>query len=304
MKFTRCLLLLLAPSLPAAAHDLWLEREAGAYVLQQGHRTGAHAGAERVPYAAGFVQQALCADAQGRTRPLAVAGGYPARVAGDCAALVVAASSGYWTKTAWETKNAPKAGMAGVLKSWRSEDSVKRLERWSAALAQPLTPGLEITPVGDPFRLGVDDKITVRVTLDRKPRDLGTAEIRRRPAAPRDQRGPRRGQMTNMRAQENGTVLYTYLVPTRGLLGFRYQFLTATRGGGAMEFPLVGIVLAELGLSVPRHAASLGVLRVWDNFLSSTPTRKAAPSLLLPKSKIKMHKSILQTPPQLLHFLI
>ena len=170
MKFTRCLLLLLAPAVPAAAHDLWLEREAGAYVLQQGHRTGAHAGAERVPYAAGFVQQALCADAQGRTRPLAVAGGYPARVAGDCAALVVAASSGYWTKTAWETKNAPMAGMAGVLKSWRSEDSVKRLERWSAALAQPLTPGLEITPVGDPFRFGVDDKLTVRVTLDRKPR--------------------------------------------------------------------------------------------------------------------------------------
>ena len=87
MKFTRCLLLLLAPAVPAAAHDLWLEREAGAYVLEQGHRTGAHAGAERVPYAAGFVQQALCADAQGRTRTLAVAGGYPARIAGDCAAL-------------------------------------------------------------------------------------------------------------------------------------------------------------------------------------------------------------------------
>ena len=57
-----------------------------------------------------------------------------------------------------------------MLKSWRSEDSVKRLNRWSAALAQPLTPGLEITPVGDPFGLGVDDKLTVRVTLDRKPR--------------------------------------------------------------------------------------------------------------------------------------
>jgi nickel transport protein len=170
MKFTRCLLLLLAPAVPAAAHDLWLEREAGAYVLQQGHRTGAHAGAERVPYAAGFVQQALCADAQGRTRPLAVAGGYPARIAGDCAALFLAASSGFWTKTAWETKNAPKAGIAGVLKSWRSEDSVKRVERWSAALAQPLTPGLEITPVDDPFRLGVDDKLTVRVTLGGRPR--------------------------------------------------------------------------------------------------------------------------------------
>ncbi len=170
MKFIRCFPLLLAPALPAAAHDLWLEREAGGHVLQQGHRTGAHAGAERVPYAAGFVQQALCADAQGRTKPAAVTGGYPAKIAGDCAALIVAASSGYWTKTTWETKNAPKAGIGGVLKSWRSEDSVKRLNRWSAALAQPLTPGLEITPVDDPFRLGVDDKIAVRVTLGGKPR--------------------------------------------------------------------------------------------------------------------------------------
>ncbi|MCK6383001.1 MAG: DUF4198 domain-containing protein [Rhodocyclaceae bacterium] len=169
MKFTR-LLLLLAPALPAAAHDLWLEKEGGGHVLLQGHRSGAHAGAERVPYAAGFVQQALCADAQGKAKPLTVAAGHPAKLSGDCAALFVAASSGYWTKTAWETRNAPKAGIAGVLKSWRAEDSVKRLNRWSAALARPLTAGLEITPVDDPFRLGVDDKLAVRVTLGGKPR--------------------------------------------------------------------------------------------------------------------------------------
>ncbi len=170
MKFIRLALLLCLPALPAAAHDLWLEKEGSGHVLLQGHRTGAHAGAERVPYEAGFVQQALCADAQGKTRPLTVAAGYPAKIPGDCAALFVTASSGYWTKTAWETKNAPKTGIAGVLKSWRSEDSVKRVSRWSAALAQPLTPGLEITPVDDPFRLGVDDKFTVRVTLAGKPR--------------------------------------------------------------------------------------------------------------------------------------
>ncbi len=161
---------LLAAALPAAAHDLWLEREAGGHVLLQGHRTAAHAGAERVPYAPDFVREALCFDAQGRARPLAVAAGHPAKLAGDCAALAVSASSGYWTKTAWETRNVPKTGLAGVLKSWRSEDAVKRLNRWSAALAQPLTRGLEITPLEDPFRLGVGDKITVRVTLEGRPR--------------------------------------------------------------------------------------------------------------------------------------
>jgi len=164
MKFTRYTLMMLLPAWPAAAHDLWLEKEGGGHVLQQGHRSGAHAGAERVPYAPDFVKQAQCFDERGKTRPLAVAA-YPTKFAGDCAALFVAASSGYWTKTAWETKNAPKTGISGAMKSWRSEDSVKRLNRWSAALAQPLTPGLEITPMEDPFSLGVDDKLRVRVTL-------------------------------------------------------------------------------------------------------------------------------------------
>lgn len=170
MKFIQIGFLAMFLTLPVAAHELWLEKEGAAHVLQQGHRTGAHAGAERVPYAPDFVKQSLCADAQGKTRPLAVPAAYPLRLAGECAALFVAASSGYWTKTAWETKNAPKNGIPGVLKSWRSEDSVKRLNRWSAALAQPLTQGLEISPVDDPFRLGVDDKLSVRVTLDGKPR--------------------------------------------------------------------------------------------------------------------------------------
>ncbi len=46
--------------------------------------------------------------------------------------------------------------------------------------------------------------------------------------------GKRRGLMTNM-TQGSGSVYLTYLVPTRGLLGFRYHFLTATRGTGQMH---------------------------------------------------------------------
>ncbi len=47
--------------------------------------------------------------------------------------------------------------------------------------------------------------------------------------------GRRRGQMTNMHQGGDGSVYLTYLVPTRGLLGFRYQFLTATQGTGQMH---------------------------------------------------------------------
>ncbi len=47
--------------------------------------------------------------------------------------------------------------------------------------------------------------------------------------------GKRRGEMVNMLDSADGSVLISYHVPTRGLLGFRYQFLTATRGLGIMN---------------------------------------------------------------------
>ena len=58
--------------------------------------------------------------------------------------------------------------------------------------------------------------------------------------------GGRRGQMVDMHDMGDGSVRLSYLAPTRGLLGFRYQFLTATRGMGVMHtlfhsyMPMVG----------------------------------------------------------------
>jgi GTP-binding protein len=47
--------------------------------------------------------------------------------------------------------------------------------------------------------------------------------------------GSRRGQMMDMQDSGQGTTRLIYIVPTRGLLGFRYQFLTSTRGAGVMH---------------------------------------------------------------------
>jgi GTP-binding protein len=47
--------------------------------------------------------------------------------------------------------------------------------------------------------------------------------------------GIRRGRMTDMRELSDGSVRMVYIVPTRGMLGFRYHFLTATRGLGVMN---------------------------------------------------------------------
>jgi nickel transport protein len=166
----RTVLLVVVLALPAAAHDLWLEKDSAGYALYQGHRHSSHAGAEVVPYEPGAVKGAICLDASGGAKPLVLDKSHPVRLTGDCAALLVSFSTGYWTKTAWETRNAPKTNVAAVIKSWLSEDALKRIDRWAPAVAQPVDTGLEITPTTDPFKLTIDDKLTVLVTENRKPK--------------------------------------------------------------------------------------------------------------------------------------
>jgi GTP-binding protein len=62
--------------------------------------------------------------------------------------------------------------------------------------------------------------------------------------------------MMDMQNNPDNTVHLKYIVPTRGLLGFRYQFLTATRGTGIMNsifhgyFPLSGQINARATSSI------------------------------------------------------
>jgi GTP-binding protein len=72
--------------------------------------------------------------------------------------------------------------------------------------------------------------------------------------------GNRRGQMINMVNGGDGSVYLTYLVPTRGLLGFRQQFLTATQGLGVMN-TLFHDYLPMAG-SIPER--SQGSLVAWE----------------------------------------
>ncbi|MBI3242511.1 MAG: translational GTPase TypA [Chloroflexi bacterium] len=72
--------------------------------------------------------------------------------------------------------------------------------------------------------------------------------------------GNRRGQMINMVNGGDGSVYLTYVVPTRGLLGFRQQFLTATQGMGVMN-TLFHDYLPMAG-SIPER--SQGSLVAWE----------------------------------------
>ncbi len=46
--------------------------------------------------------------------------------------------------------------------------------------------------------------------------------------------GKRKGEMTNL-SSENGSTRLEYVIPTRGLLGFRMEFMTDTRGEGTLS---------------------------------------------------------------------
>jgi GTP-binding protein len=85
--------------------------------------------------------------------------------------------------------------------------------------------------------------------------------------------GGRRGQMIDM-SSEHGTTYMTYLVPTRGLLGFRTQFLTSTSGMGQIHSlfhgyePMAGAIAGRQFGSLIAHetgtAVSYGMQAVQD----------------------------------------
>lgn len=52
--------------------------------------------------------------------------------------------------------------------------------------------------------------------------------------------GPRKAEMTNMTSAINGYTRLEFLIPSRGLIGFRSEFMTDTKGNGIMNHVLEG----------------------------------------------------------------
>ncbi|MBN1666445.1 MAG: translational GTPase TypA [Anaerolineales bacterium] len=78
--------------------------------------------------------------------------------------------------------------------------------------------------------------------------------------------GSRRGQMLDMQPSGENSVHLKFLVPTRGLLGFRSYFLTATRGAGVMHTLFHGY----LPLAGPISGRSVGSLVSWESGVTTT----------------------------------
>ncbi len=84
--------------------------------------------------------------------------------------------------------------------------------------------------------------------------------------------GARRGRMMNMQDTGQGTTRLVYIVPTRGLLGFRYQFLTSTRGMGVMNTIFHGYD----EMAGPMATRSSGSLVAWESGTTTSYALKSA----------------------------
>jgi GTP-binding protein len=73
--------------------------------------------------------------------------------------------------------------------------------------------------------------------------------------------GKRRGRMIEMQDGGDGNTRIVYIVPTRGLLGFRYQFLTATHGTGIMNTQFHGYEK----MAGPMETRQTGSLVAWES---------------------------------------
>jgi len=78
--------------------------------------------------------------------------------------------------------------------------------------------------------------------------------------------GRRRGQMLDLQDDQDDAVRLRYLVPTRGLLGFRHHFMTATRGAGFMH----SIFHDYLPISGGNLVRSRGSLVAWEHGVTTT----------------------------------
>ena len=172
-------LILLAVGRPAAAHELWLEPQAGGdtALIHWGHVAGSgHEGVRSIEYdpTAVIGVRCLAADTGVDVSTDVIAPGagepsWPVRVDLCRGVVAVHFDAGTWTKTVRGTRPGGPDEHPDGLGSWRARATVKRIDAWNPRFASPVLDALEITPTGDPFAVEAGGKLNVRVTLTGEP---------------------------------------------------------------------------------------------------------------------------------------
>ena len=159
------MLLLVLVSATASAHDLWIERAPGGLAVCYGHGRSGHGGAALIGLEPTSVLRVDCFESDGRSVEAAVSYDGRVLIQGACAAAFALVSTGYWTKTPEGTKNLSNQDATRPMRSWRSIETVKRIDEWSDVFSSPLTRDFEITTLENPLALRPGEKARLLVTL-------------------------------------------------------------------------------------------------------------------------------------------
>jgi uncharacterized GH25 family protein len=185
----RVLIAVAALTVPAiaAAHDLWIERTTGGFVVRHGHRGG-----EVMAIDAAKVKAIRCVDAAGAQKDILQAARFASkdvRFTETCAAVSVFHDGGYWSLTPDGEVNLPKNKAASVVKSWSSRQYAKWVDAKSPRAGAVLGDELELVPVTNLAKAHEGDKVTLRVLSAGQPVPNAVVAIDHRPIGDTDSKG-------------------------------------------------------------------------------------------------------------------
>ena len=171
----------------ARAHDFWLERQGGAFVLRYGHHGG-----EGLALDAAKIKTLICRiglQAPRNVLPSATIAPKQLTFPGPCALASAFHDGGFWSLTPDGEKNLPRDQVPDAVKSWRSRQFAKWVDLHSPLAGQPLGDEFEIVPVSDLSKVKTGDKATFRILLAGKPRSGATLAIDHKPLGETDDQG-------------------------------------------------------------------------------------------------------------------
>lgn len=171
----------------ATAHDFWLERQAGTFVLRYGHRGGG-----LLPLDASKMRILTCRKDKGPAENLlrsAVASANQLSLPETCTVVSAFLDGGFYSLTPDGEKNLPKSKVPDAVRSWRSKQFAKWIDIRSPLSTEAQGDELEIVPVTDLRKVKAGDKATFRVLLDGKPLSGAVLSMGHKPLGETDDQG-------------------------------------------------------------------------------------------------------------------
>jgi nickel transport protein len=161
--------MLLSAAHLALAHDTWIEKRNGEFLVLRGH------GGQVEAYDPALVKEAKALDGKGQAVEMEIVKNKEnaaLSTKGDPVIVGALYDSGYWLKTTDGWKKATKRegkGKYDIVESIKSKQWCKTVLGATPESFKPLGQGFEVIPQKDPTAVRAGDKLPIKVVFDGKP---------------------------------------------------------------------------------------------------------------------------------------